>query len=80
MNAKERENLSDDEVNNMKEYQLVTMNGETGDWEPPFDTVYADSDEKANAYAEEHYPDTDSTDWLLREWYILDEDGDNING
>jgi len=51
-----------------------------GDWEPPFDTVYADSDEKANAYAEEHYPDTDSTDWLLREWYILDEDGDNING
>lgn len=33
---------------------------------------YADSDEAANTYAGAHYPDL--------EWYVLDGDGDNING
>jgi hypothetical protein len=62
----------------MPEYQIVTMNEGTGDWSPPVDTFRAGSDEEANAYAEENYPDIDTNP--LREWYILNQSGENING
>jgi len=62
----------------MPEYQIVTMNGGTGDSNPPVETFEATNDKDANAYAEKHYPDIDTNP--LREWYILNESGENING
>ena len=56
----------------MAEYQIVTMNGGTGDWNPPVESFDAANDKDDNAYAEEHYPEL--------EWYILNESGENING
>ena len=60
------------ETDTMAEYQIVTMNGGTGDWNPPVETFEAANDAEANTHAEEHYPEL--------EWYILDIDGANING
>ena len=60
------------ETDTMAEYQIVTMNGGTGDWNPPVETFEAADDAEANTHAEEHYPEL--------EWYILDIDGANING
>jgi len=56
----------------MATYQIVTMNEGTGGWNPPNEIFNAGNDSEANAYAEEHHPDL--------EWYILNEDGENING
>ena len=56
----------------MSEYQIVTMDGGTGDWNAPIETFQAANDSDANAYAEAHYPDL--------EWYILNGSGENING
>ena len=56
----------------MPQYQIVTMNEGTGDWNPPIETFLADNDSDANAYAEAHYQ--------ALEWYILNESGENING
>ena len=62
----------EDEGDTMAEYQIVTMNGGTGDWNPPVETFEAANDAEANTHAEEHHPEL--------EWYILDIDGANING
>jgi hypothetical protein len=59
------------EENTMPEYQIVTMNEGTGDWNTPIETFLADNDSDANAYAEAHYQAV--------EWYILNESGENIN-
>ena len=56
----------------MPQYQIVTMNEGTGDWNAPIETFQADNDSDANAYAEAHYQ--------ALEWYILNESGENING
>ena len=54
------------------EYHIVLMDGSTGDWDSTGITFEAGSDAEANAYAEEHHSDLD--------WYILNNDGANING
>jgi len=36
------------------------------------ESIRVTDDAAANAYAEQHYAD--------REWYVLDSDGQNING
>ena len=56
----------------MSEYQIVAMDGGTGDWNAPIETFQAANDSDANAYAEAHYQ--------ALEWYILNESGENING
>jgi hypothetical protein len=43
----------------------------TGDW-GIIEAFAAEDDNAANAYAEENYGDI--------EWYVLDQDQDNING
>ena len=43
----------------------------TGDWDI-IEEFEAKDNEAANAYAEEHYP--------AIEWYVLDQNHDNING
>ena len=63
---------SNQQENTMPQYQIVTMNEGTGDWNPPIETFLADNDSDANAYAEAHYQ--------ALEWYILNESGENING
>ena len=52
-------------------YQIVTVNGGTGDWNKLIDMFEADNDSEANFHAEKHFPDL--------EWYVLNEDGENIN-
>ena len=53
-------------------YTITTVNDGTGEYNwPPLSTFYGTADE-ANAYAEEYFSE--------HEWYVLDEDGDNING
>lgn len=43
---------------------------ESGEWEI-VEEIEAESDAEANAYAENNHQD---------EWYVLDADGNNING
>jgi hypothetical protein len=51
-------------------YQVALMM-ESGEWDV-IDEFYAESDEAANEYAESHYAG--------QEWYVLNKDGENING
>lgn len=44
---------------------------ESGDWDV-VEEFEAEDDAAANEYAEANYPDS--------EWYVLDSDGNNING
>ena len=54
-----------------QEYRIAFIEGGTGDWDV-VEKFTAPNDAAANAYAEQHYAD--------REWYVLDADGQNING
>ena len=54
-----------------REYQIAFALEATGEWEI-IKTFRAADDAAANAYAEQHYAD--------REWYVLDANGENING
>jgi hypothetical protein len=52
-----------------KAYRIVVADGEG--WHE-LDAIRVVNNAAANAYAEQHYAD--------REWYVLDADGQNING
>jgi hypothetical protein len=57
----------------MKKYKLVHYEGYNADIISVIEEFETIDDDAANKYAEENYPN-DS------EWYILDENGENING
>jgi hypothetical protein len=69
---RERQTKLISKENTMPQYQIVTMNEGTGDWNAPIETFQADNDSDANAYAEAHYQ--------ALEWYVINESGANING
>jgi hypothetical protein len=52
-----------------KAYRIVVADGDG--WHE-LDAIRVADDAAANAYAEKHYAD--------REWYVLDANGENING
>ena len=54
----------------MKTYLIAEVLG-TGDW-GILEEFQAQDDTAANAYADDHYSQI--------EWYVLDQDQDNING
>ena len=53
------------------EINLIAECLNNGDWDI-IEQFEAQDDQEANAYAEEHHSDLD--------WYILNNDGQNING
>ena len=55
----------------VQEYRIAFVVDSNGDWDLG-ETFIAADDAAANAYAEAHYPG--------QEWYVLDADGENING
>jgi len=55
----------------MTQYKIAEVCGDTGGWDVVAE-FEARNDEAANEYAEENYGDLD--------WYVLDENGINING
>lgn len=56
----------------MPEYQIAFEDSTTPNGWHVVETFEADSDNAANAYAEDNYPDD--------EWWVLDASGRNING
>lgn len=52
------------------DYSVALVNGSDGSFEV-IEQFTAESDEAANAYAEQHYPED--------EWFVLDSQGRNIN-
>lgn len=55
-----------------KAYDIVVYEGFNQDIIRVLDSIRMDNDAAANAYAEQHYAD--------QEWYVIDANGDNING
>ncbi len=55
-----------------KAYDIVIYEGCNNDQIHVLDSIRVDNDAAANAYADDHYAD--------HEWYILDAEGNNING
>jgi hypothetical protein len=55
-----------------KAYEIGIFEGFNADQWHVLESIRATDDAAANAYAEQHYAD--------REWYVLDADGENING
>jgi hypothetical protein len=55
-----------------KAYEIGIFEGFNADQWHVLESIRATDDAAANAYAEQHYAD--------REWYVLDADGQNING
>ena len=55
-----------------KAYDIVVYEGFNQDIIRVLDSIRMDNDAAANAYAEQHYAG--------QEWYVLDANGDNING
>lgn len=58
-------------IDNEKTYYVAVFDGWNQDRIHILDEFTARDDEEANAYAEVNYPDVD--------WYVLDENKDNIN-
>jgi hypothetical protein len=55
-----------------KAYEIGIFEGFNADQWHVLESIRATDGAAANAYAEQHYAD--------REWYVLDADGENING
>jgi hypothetical protein len=55
-----------------KSYRIVIRDGDYSDGWHELDAIRAADDAAANEYAEKHF--------AVEEWYVLDEDGNNING
>lgn len=53
------------------ENYAIAFQAADGDWDYA-ETFHADNDAAANEYAQRNYAG--------QEWYVVDEDGDNING
>ncbi len=65
-----KQNCGIDDAQGEANYKIAFMLEATGDFEI-VEEFEATSDEEANAYAEQYYGD--------REWYVLNEYGENIN-